>query len=78
MLDEYQTRLPVNAITEQMNSARDSVRVINSTSSAVQVTRALSGVVQSQHLLSTLQCAQTVPIDGGFCHVFQRVRSALT
>ena len=58
---EYQTRL-VNAVTEQMNSARDSVRTIDSTSSAVQVTRAMSAVSQSQNMLSTSQYAQTEPI----------------
>ena len=49
MLDEdaeYQARL-VNAITEQMNPTRDSVRVMNLTSSAVRVTRSISGIIQS-------------------------------
>ena len=58
---EYQTRL-VNAITEQMNSTRDSVRTISSTSGTLQVTNAISGVVQSQNALSTSQYAKTDPI----------------
>ena len=80
MLDEdaeYQARL-VNAITEQLNSARDSVRVVDSTSSAVQVTRAISAVVQSQHALSTSQqCAQVEPIVKDVMEVFAMSFSAL-
>ena len=72
MLDEdteYQARL-VNAITEQMNSARDSFQAINSTSSAVQVTRAIFGVIQSQHVVSTSQHAQTEQIVKNVTEVF--------
>lgn len=58
---EYQTRL-VNAITEQTNSARDSVRAISPTSGAGQVTRAISGVVHSRVALSASQYAGTEPI----------------
>jgi len=58
---EYQTRL-VNAITEQTNSTRDSIQTITSTSSSVQVTRAMSGVANSRDALSTSQYAETEPI----------------
>jgi len=58
---EYQTRL-MNTITEQTNSARDSVQTITPTSSAVQVTRAMSGVVRSRDALSKSQYAETEPI----------------
>ena len=64
MLDEdaeYQGRL-MKAIAEQTNSARDSVRTINATSSPVQVTRAMSGVVQSRDALSVSQCAENEPV----------------
>lgn len=64
MLDEdseYQTRL-ANAITEQTNSARESIQAITSTSSGVQVTRAMSGVVNSRDALSRSQYAGTEPI----------------
>ena len=78
MLDEdteCQARL-VNAIAEQMNSARNSVRVITSTSSAVQVTRAISGAAQSQHAPSASQCAQTEPIVKNVTGVFAMSFSA--
>jgi hypothetical protein len=58
---EYQTRL-VNAVTEQMNSARDSLRKITPSSSAIQVTSTISGVVRSRDALSTSQYAKTEPI----------------
>jgi hypothetical protein len=58
---EYQTRL-VNAITEQTNSARDSVRTISSTFSAVQVAGVISGVVRSRDALATSEYAETEPI----------------
>ena len=53
MLDEdteYQALL-VNATTEQVNSTRDSFQATNSTSSAVQVIRKISNVVQSEHVV---------------------------
>ena len=58
---EYQTHL-MNAVTEQINSARDSVRTIDPTSSTVQVNRTISGVVQSRDTLSASQYAETEPI----------------
>lgn len=58
---EYQTRL-ANAITEQMNSARDVVRMIDHNSGAVQLTQAISGVVQSRDTLATSQYSKTEPI----------------
>ena len=64
MLDEdseYQTRL-ANAITEQTNSTREVIQTINSTSSSVQVTRAMSGLVNSRDALSRSQYAETEPI----------------
>ena len=58
---EYQTRL-ANTVTEQINSARDSVRTMTPTSSAVQVNRAISGVLQSRDTLSKSQYAENEPI----------------
>lgn len=58
---EYQTRL-LNTITEQTNSARDSVRAITPTSSTVQINRTISGIVQSQNILSQSQYAENEPI----------------
>ena len=58
---EYQTRL-ANAIAEQMNSARDFVRMIDHTSGAVQLTQAISGVVQSRDTLAMSQYSKTEPI----------------
>ena len=58
---EYQANL-VNAITEQTNSVHDSIRIIDPSSSALQVTRAISSVVQSRDALSTSQYAETEPI----------------
>lgn len=58
---EYQTRL-VNTITEQTNLTRDSVQTITPASSSVQVTRAMSGVVNSRDALSKSQYAETEPI----------------
>jgi len=58
---EYQTRL-ANTITEQTNSARESIQTITSTSSSLQVTRAMSGVVNSRDALSRSQYAETNPI----------------
>jgi hypothetical protein len=58
---EYRTRL-ANAITEQTNSARDSVQAIASTSSDVQVAGAISGVVKARDALSKSQYAETEPI----------------
>ena len=58
---EYQTRL-VTTITEQTNSAHDSVRSISPTSSAVQVKTAVSGVVRSRDALSESQYAENEPI----------------
>lgn len=58
---EYQTRL-LNMITEQTNSARDSVRAITPTSSAVQINRTISGIVQSRNTLSQSQYAENEPI----------------
>ena len=58
---EYQSRL-LSSIAEQTNSARTSLQTITPTSSAVQVTRAISGVVRSQNALSTSQYSQTEPI----------------
>ena len=58
---EYQTRL-VNTVTEQINSARDSVRTITPTSSAVQVNRAISGVLQPRDTLSKSQYAENEPM----------------
>ncbi|KAF9648862.1 hypothetical protein BDM02DRAFT_3186733 [Thelephora ganbajun] len=58
---EYRTRL-MNTITEQTNSACDSIQTITPASSVVQVNRAISGVVQSRDVLSRLQYAETEPI----------------
>jgi len=58
---EYQSRLS-NAITEQTNLAHDSVQMITPTSSGVQVTRAISGVIKSRDVLSKSQYAETEPI----------------
>lgn len=58
---EYQTRL-VNAVTEQIHSARDSVRMINPTSGAIQVAKTISGVAQSRNALSTSQYANSEPV----------------
>ena len=58
---EYQTRL-VNTITEQTNSARDSVQAITPTSSTVQVNRAISGVARTRDVLSQSQYAENEPI----------------
>ena len=58
---EYQSRL-MNSIAEQTNSARNSLQTITPTSSAVQVTRAISDVVQSQNALSTSKYSETEPI----------------
>ena len=58
---EYQTRL-MNTITEQTNSARDSVQTITPTSSAVQVNRVISGVVRSRDVLSQSQYAENEPV----------------
>jgi len=58
---EYQTRL-LDTITEQTNLARDSVRAITPTSSAVQVNRTISGIVQSRDMLSQSQYAENEPI----------------
>ena len=58
---EYQARL-VNTITEQTNLARDSVQEITPTSSAVQVTKAISGVVQSRDVLSESRYSETEPL----------------
>lgn len=58
---EYQTRL-MNTITEQTNSARDSVQTITPTSSAVQVNRVISGVIRSRDVLSQSQYAENEPV----------------
>ena len=58
---EYQTRL-INAVTEQIHSARDSVRMIDPTSSVVQVTKTISDVTQSRSALSGSQYANSEPI----------------
>ena len=58
---EYQTRL-VDTITEQTNSARDSIQTITSASTGIQVTRAISGVTASRDLLSHSQYAETEPV----------------
>ena len=58
---EYQARL-VNAITEQTNSAHDSVRSITPTSSVLQVKMAVSGVVRARGTLSELRYAENEPI----------------
>ena len=58
---EYQARL-ANTITEQTNLTRDSIQTITPTSSSVQVTSAMSGVVNSRDALSTSQYAETEPI----------------
>ena len=58
---EYQTRL-VNTITDQINSARDSVRAISPASSAVQVNGMISAVVQSRGVLSESRYAENEPM----------------
>jgi len=61
MLDgdsEYQTRL-ANTTMEQTNPTRESIQTITSISSSVQVTRAMSGVVNSRDALSRPQYAET-------------------
>jgi hypothetical protein len=60
---EYQNRL-MNMITEQTNSARDSVQGIIPTSSVVQVNRAISGIVRSRDVLSQSQYVENEPIVG--------------
>ena len=54
---------------EWLNSARDSFQAINSTSSAIQVTRAILGV-QSQHVVSTSQHVQTEQVVKNVTEVF--------
>ena len=58
---EYQARL-MNTIMEQTSSARDSVQAITPTSSAVQVNKAISGVVRSRDVLSQSRYAENEPI----------------
>ena len=74
---EYQTQL-VNTITEQTNSAHDSVRSITTTSSAVQVKMAVSGVARSRGALSESRYAEDEPIVKSVMEVggvpFVRVR----